>query len=44
LRELPLPVPILAGVVVYGLAAAVLRVVPRDDIVYWQQIVRARPQ
>jgi O-antigen/teichoic acid export membrane protein len=44
LRELPLPVPILAGVVVYGLAAAVLRVVPRGDIVYWQQIVRARSQ
>lgn len=42
LRELPLPVPILAGAAVYLLAAAVLRVVPRDDIVYWQQIVRAR--
>ncbi|MEZ4515377.1 MAG: flippase [Chloroflexota bacterium] len=44
LRELPLPIPILAGAAVYILAALALRVVPRRDIIYWQQILRTRPQ
>lgn len=42
LRDLPLPVPIAAGMAVYALAAYLLRIVPPGDLVYWQQVIRPR--
>lgn len=42
LRERPLPVPLLAGAAVYAGAALLLRVVPRGDVVYWRELLRAR--
>ena len=41
-RELPLVVPLLIGAVVYAGAALLLRVVPRDDLIYWRQVLRTR--
>lgn len=41
-RDLPLIVPVLLGIVVYLLAAYLLRVVPPQDVAYWQQLVRSR--
>lgn len=41
-RDLPLLIPIMLGIAVYLLAAYVLQVVPRQDIAYWQQLVRTR--
>lgn len=38
LRELPLLIPILAGILVYAAAALLLQVVPRQDWGYWQQL------
>jgi O-antigen/teichoic acid export membrane protein len=42
LRHFALPVPVLAGILVYGAAAALLRVIPRQDLIYWQQLYRTR--
>lgn len=41
-RELPLIAPVAVGVVAYGAAALLLRVVPAGDLVYWRQAVRPR--
>ena len=41
-RNTALVVPILVGVVTYAAAAAILRVVPAGDMVYWRQVLRAR--
>ncbi len=38
LRELILPVPILAGIIVYAIAARLLGVVPAQDIALWREI------
>ncbi len=40
LRALPLPVPIVAGALVYGLAALALRIVPAKDVRYWRELRR----
>lgn len=42
LREMPLLLPITAGVIVYLAAAYALRIIPADDLIYWRQVVRAR--
>ncbi len=39
LRDLPLPVPILAGAGVYAIMVVVLRVVPREDMAQWRRLV-----
>ena len=42
LRDWPLPVPILAGAVVYVVAALLLNIVPESDRVYWREALRRR--
>jgi O-antigen/teichoic acid export membrane protein len=42
LRDLPLLLPIVVGAIVYAAAAYLLQVVPRGDLVYWQQLYRTR--
>ena len=41
-RDLPLAVPLLIGAAVYAGAALLLGVVPRGDMVYWRELLRAR--
>lgn len=38
LRDFFLPIPILVGMIVYFLAARILRVIPQEDVVYWREI------
>jgi O-antigen/teichoic acid export membrane protein len=42
LRGWPLVVPVVAGVVVYVVAALLLNIVPRQDRVYWREALRRR--
>jgi O-antigen/teichoic acid export membrane protein len=42
LRTLPLPLPVLAGVLVYLAVSYWLGVFPRQDLIYWQQLYQTR--
>jgi len=42
LREFPLPIPILAGIIVYGVASILLGVVTVEDRYYLRQLLQAR--
>ena len=42
LRDQPLAIPIAAGVLVYAAAALLLDLVPKDDRVYWREVLRRR--
>jgi len=42
LRGQPLAIPIAAGVLVYVAAALLLDLVPKDDRVYWREVLRRR--
>jgi len=41
-RHLPLAAPIVIGAAAYLAAVLLLRVVPRDDLVYWRRVVSSK--